>query len=87
MGPDGHILTFPVNKGKTLNLVAFRTTTDEWEDHVRLTKPARQEDLLKDFESWAPYIQTLLKLTEPELDIVRPPLLSVTYSSPSLLKI
>lgn len=71
MGPDGHILTFPVNKGETLNLVAFRTTADEWEDRVHLTKPARQEDLLKDFEGWAPYIQKLLKLTNPELDIVR----------------
>ncbi|RAO71004.1 uncharacterized protein BHQ10_007016 [Talaromyces amestolkiae] len=69
MGPDRHILTFPVNKGETLNLVAFRTTTDEWEDRVHLTKPARQEDLLKDFEDWAPYIQKLLKLTKPELDI------------------
>ncbi|EED22034.1 salicylate hydroxylase, putative [Talaromyces stipitatus ATCC 10500] len=69
MGPNGHILTFPVDKGETLNLVAFRTTSANWEDPSRLTKPAHQDDLLRDFEGWAPYIQKLLKLTKPDLDI------------------
>lgn len=26
IGPNGHVLTFPVNHGQTLNIVAFRTT-------------------------------------------------------------
>src|SRR4051812_18860528 len=73
MGPGGHILTFPVDHGETLNLVAFKTTSEDWEDPSHLTKPARQEDLLRDFEGYAPYIQKLLKLTKPDLDIVRTP--------------
>lgn len=54
-----------------MNLVAFRTTKEDWGDPSSLTRPARQADLLGDFEGWASYIQKLLKLTKPELDIVR----------------
>lgn len=70
MGPGGHILTFPVDHGKTLNLVAFKTTSEDWDDASRLTKPAHQEDLLRDYDAYAPYIKNLLKLTKPDLDIV-----------------
>jgi salicylate hydroxylase len=70
MGPGGHILTFPVNHGETLNLVAFKTTTEDWEDPSRLTKPAHQADLLRDFSGYAPYIKNLLERTKLDLDIV-----------------
>ena len=70
MGHDGHILTFPVNHGKTLNMVAFRTTTDEWPDFSRLTRKATREDALRDYEGFGPNVINLLKLTNPELDVV-----------------
>lgn len=32
-GPHGHILTFPIEKGETMKVVAFRTKRDgKWED-------------------------------------------------------
>ncbi|EEA26150.1 hypothetical protein TMatcc_005601 [Talaromyces marneffei ATCC 18224] len=68
-GPQWTCLDIPRRQGRDMNLVTFSTTADEWEDHVRLTKPAHQNDLLKDFEGFAPYIQKLLKLTKPDLDI------------------
>jgi salicylate hydroxylase len=37
MGSGSHVLTFPVNHGKTLNIVAFFSTTDEWADYPQLT--------------------------------------------------
>lgn len=70
MGPDGHVLTFPVNHGKTLNIVAFRTTQDEWPDTQRLTKPAERKELLRDFEGYGHSLIKLLELTKPDLDIV-----------------
>jgi len=70
MGPDGHVLTFPVNHGGILNIVAFRTTSDEWPDAQRLTRPATREDLLRDFEGYGPNVMKLLNLTEPNLDVV-----------------
>lgn len=30
MGPNNHVLTFPVNHGKTLNIVAFHTSAADW---------------------------------------------------------
>jgi salicylate hydroxylase len=70
MGPDGHILTFPVNHGSILNIVAFRTTTENWSDPQRLVKPATQEDALRDYEGYGTNVIKLLKLTKPNLDVV-----------------
>lgn len=70
MGPDGHVLTFPVNHGKTLNIVAFRTTPEEWPDTSRLVKSAKREELLRDFKGYGGSLIKLLELTKPDLDVV-----------------
>jgi salicylate hydroxylase len=72
LAEDGHVLTFPVNHGKILNIVAFRTTSNDWQDHSRLVRPAKQEDALKDFEGAGANVIGLLKLTKPDLDMVSP---------------
>ncbi|KAK5076229.1 hypothetical protein LTR64_006293 [Lithohypha guttulata] len=69
MGPNNHVLTFPVNHGKILNIVAFHTAQTDWPDYQRLTRPAKQQDALKDFEGYGPNVIELLKLTKPDLDI------------------
>ncbi|KAM0482036.1 hypothetical protein ACHAPX_003370 [Trichoderma viride] len=69
MGHDKHVLTFPVNHGKTLNLVAFRTTSEDWPDTQRLTRPGQREELLHDFEDYGPAAIKLLKLVNPKLDV------------------
>ena len=70
MGPNGHVLTFPVNHGQTLNIVAFRTSPDDWPDFNRLTRPAKREDALRDYEGYGSNVVSLLKLTKPDLDVV-----------------
>lgn len=69
MGPNNHVLTFPVNHGQILNIVAFHTTEEDWPDYSRLTRPGRQEDALKDFQGYGPNVTELLKLTKAELDV------------------
>lgn len=69
------MLTFPVNHGKTLNIVAFTTTENDWPDHERLTMPAKREDALKDFKGYGDDVTKLLQLCQPELDIVSAPIL------------
>ncbi|KAK5306179.1 hypothetical protein LTR99_001869 [Exophiala xenobiotica] len=69
MGPDGHVLTFPVNHGQTLNIVAFRTSPEEWPDFNKLTRPAKREDALRDFTGYGSKVINLLKLTKPDLDV------------------
>jgi salicylate hydroxylase len=70
MGHGKHILTFPVNHGKTLNLVAFRTTSEDWPDAQKLTRPGQREELLREFEDYGPTVIKLLKLVRPKLDVV-----------------
>lgn len=70
MGPNGHMLTFPVNHGQTLNIVAFRTVTDGWPDFQKLTRSAKREDALRDHDGYGPNVINLLKLTQPDLDVV-----------------
>jgi salicylate hydroxylase len=67
------MLTFPVNGGKTLNIVAFHTTPDRWTDHTRLTRDGTREEALRDFAGYGPNVTKLLKLCDPKLSIVRTP--------------
>lgn len=63
MGHHGHVLTFPIEKGKTMNVVAFRTKIDgEWLDD-RWVLPMKREDLVKDFEGWGDDVQKILSVS------------------------
>ncbi|KAL2830447.1 hypothetical protein BDW59DRAFT_17732 [Aspergillus cavernicola] len=69
MGPNNHMLTFPVNAGKTLNIVAFHTTPEQWKEYPRLTRDGTREEALRDFAGYGPNVTKLLKLCEPQLSI------------------
>lgn len=64
------MLTFPINHGQTMNVVAFRTTDKAWEDSSKLTAPATREDALRDFAKFGDNVKRVLEHAEPELDIV-----------------
>lgn len=70
MGPDRHVLTFPVNHGATLNLVAFVTDKKEWPSDEHLTLPATREEALSDFEDFGPNVQKLIRMTKEKPDRV-----------------
>ncbi|KAI1148422.1 mannitol 1-phosphate dehydrogenase 2 [Nemania diffusa] len=61
-GYHGHILTFPIEKGKTMNVVAFASreawTADKWVLQVS------KEELLADFETWGPPATTIVAAME-----------------------
>ncbi|KAG6046632.1 hypothetical protein E4U39_001182 [Claviceps sp. Clav50 group G5] len=69
MGKGGHVLTFPINHGQTVNVVAFHTTSDPWPDGSKLTAPSTREEALRDFAHFRPEITNLLKLASPNLDV------------------
>lgn len=73
-------MTFPVNHGQTVNVVAFHATSGEWPDSSKLTAQSTREAALRDFSNFGPEITKLLKLTSPKLDIVsyRLPFLSLS---------
>ena len=64
------MLTFPVNQGRTLNIVAFHTSPDEWADYPRLTRQGTRDEALRDFAGYGPNVINLLKLTDAELSVV-----------------
>ncbi|KAI0184782.1 mannitol 1-phosphate dehydrogenase [Xylaria flabelliformis] len=61
-GYHGHILTFPIEMGKTMNVVAF-ASRDSWPSKewvVQVTK----EELLADFKTWGPTALDILSAME-----------------------
>jgi salicylate hydroxylase len=73
MGPGAHVLTFLVQHGQSMNVVAFKTNDDDWPDYNRLTRPAKREDALRDFSEFGPSIKALLNLGKEDLDCVKFP--------------
>ena len=66
-GYDGHLVCFPVELGKTLNIVAFQTQT-EWQHGDQWVLPATIDQLLEDFRNWSEPVKNLLRnLRKPDV--------------------
>ncbi|GAB7361289.1 hypothetical protein MBLNU230_g1349t1 [Neophaeotheca triangularis] len=64
MGRGGHILTFPIEKGQTMNVVAFSTKADgKWEDD-EWVKPMDRAGMERDFDGWVESTRRILSLME-----------------------
>lgn len=62
-GYDGHVLTFPIEHGKTMNVVAFRTKKDGlWDNSSRWVLPADKELMNRDFEGWGKNVHAILNM-------------------------
>jgi salicylate hydroxylase len=63
LGRHGHILTFPIENGKTMNVVAFQTKMDgKWDDE-RWVLPMKKEDMFNDFAGWGENSQKILNVS------------------------
>lgn len=62
MGHHGHVLTFPIEKGKTMNVVAFRSKEGEWDDE-RWVLPMEKWVMVRDYEGWGENVQTILSVS------------------------
>lgn len=62
IGRHGHILTFPIEKGKTMNVVAFQQKENgKWEEE-KWVLPMKKEDMFNDFEGWGDNSQHILSV-------------------------
>ncbi|KAK8202207.1 hypothetical protein M8818_005734 [Zalaria obscura] len=68
MGQDGHVLTFPVDHGKTMNVVAFHTNAREWPSTTKLTLPSEKAHVYEDFKGFGPTVTKIIDMLEPQLD-------------------
>ncbi|KAI0176544.1 mannitol 1-phosphate dehydrogenase [Hypoxylon sp. FL1284] len=62
MGYHGHLLTFPIEKGKTMNVVAF-SSCETWTDPHWVVKTSK-EQMLADFGTWGPMVSTIIGAME-----------------------
>jgi len=64
IGKNRHVLTFPIEHGKTMNVVAFATKEDgKWEDE-QWVKPMRKEDMYADYEGWVESVHKIVALMQ-----------------------
>lgn len=69
LGPNAHVLTFPVAMGTVLNLVAFTTDPEEWEaPDGKFTAPATKTEAVKAFSAFGPAVRAIIGLLPDELD-------------------
>ncbi|CAG8976049.1 hypothetical protein HYALB_00010331 [Hymenoscyphus albidus] len=61
MGHHGHVLTFPIEKGKTMNVVAFRSKEGEWGDE-KWVLPMERWVMLRDYEGWGENVMKILSM-------------------------
>jgi salicylate hydroxylase len=63
-GHHGHIVTFPIEKGTTMNIIAFRNKTDGvWENDRWIVESSR-EALEEHYKDFSPHVRKLIGLIE-----------------------
>ncbi|CUA72773.1 hypothetical protein RSOLAG22IIIB_05032 [Rhizoctonia solani] len=70
IGKDRHILIFPINNFRTINVVAFATDRSQWPERAKLkerepwTQKSTTEEMISQFPGWADDIVNILKCIE-----------------------
>lgn len=65
LGPGGSILTYPIDGGETMNVVAFQTKENgKWEDDDWVL-PNKRDEMLAAFANWEPHVHDILKVGQP----------------------
>lgn len=68
MGPDVHILHFPVANQTLMNFVAFVTDPRDWPSSEIMTAPATKAEVVEAFADWGPAVRAITNLLPDELD-------------------
>ncbi|KAF1948205.1 mannitol 1-phosphate dehydrogenase 2 [Byssothecium circinans] len=57
-GYGGHVLTFPIEKGRTMNVVAF-SSCKEWKDEKWVVTTTKEE-MNAEYAAWGPHVQKIV---------------------------
>ena len=63
------VLSYPIDSGKTLNLVATEFGLKEW-PHEKWIVPKKHEELTKSYEGWGERAQGLIKVSCSRLNTI-----------------
>lgn len=68
VGPNAHVLHYPVANETLVNIAAFVSDPDEWTDGKNLVKPASRAEMEKDFENWNPCVRAIASFLPEHID-------------------
>ena len=63
LGPKGNILTYPIDHGKTLNAIAFKTKDDGNWDHDQWVLANKKKEMEHDFQDWGQPTKEIVKVS------------------------
>ena len=61
LGHEGHILTYPIDHGRVMNVVAFKNQYTPWE-HESWVLKSKGAEFRRDFEGWGKPVQSILEV-------------------------
>ena len=63
LGPGAHVLTYPIDHGTIVNVVAFKDKPDSvWEDDRWVVKK-KKEEMRRDFDGWGETVQAVIHVS------------------------
>ncbi|KAH8900542.1 FAD/NAD(P)-binding domain-containing protein [Thozetella sp. PMI_491] len=68
-GSGGRLLTYTVNDGKTMNVIAYKSDPNDWLDSEKQTRWATRDEAVKEFQGYGPVISKVMGLVAPELNV------------------
>lgn len=68
IGPGAHILHFPVANQTLMNVVAFASDPNEWEDQKNFLQPATRQEVEKVFAGWGSTVRDMVSLLPENID-------------------
>ncbi|KAJ5621534.1 hypothetical protein N7528_006317 [Penicillium herquei] len=60
MGPDAHIVSFPVNNGQTYNVFVFLHDREKWNHGHTMTVASSRNEVVEALQGWGPHIKELV---------------------------
>ncbi|KAL1881214.1 hypothetical protein Daus18300_001065 [Diaporthe australafricana] len=67
MGPDSHMLTYPLANWTLLNIVVFLTDPSAWDSSSAMTAPGSKAEVVKTFSTWSPAVKAVVDLLPEDL--------------------
>ncbi|KAL2802932.1 hypothetical protein BJX63DRAFT_440484 [Aspergillus granulosus] len=68
VGPDAHLIHYPVANKKMINATAFVTDPNEWPNDRQMVTHGSREDMEKAFAGWSPCVRSVVDLFPEKLD-------------------
>lgn len=63
LGKDGHVLTYPIDHGKTMNIVAFQDKANGLWEHDHWVLKKKGDDMRRDFARWGAPVCAVLDVS------------------------